>query len=151
MVVLVARTGFPPRIAGELTDIEGTLAHELSTCLLDGIDEQLHDRLGMMVRNRQPGPMLREAERRRDLFTQEVLKNLEGELVQKQPKVEICIELLDRRGRASVSMERLCDLDSAMQTTRFLLGDWKKLLRLTAEVQPELPGRGPESDPFLDL
>ncbi len=151
MVVLVARTGFPASIANELTDIEGTLAHELSTCLLDGIDEQLHDRLGMMVRNRQPGPMLREAERRRDLFTQEVLKNLEGELVQKQPKVEICIELLDRRGRASVSMERLCDLDSAMQTTRFLLGDWKKLLRLTAEVQPELPGRGPESDPFLDL
>ena len=71
--------------------------------------------------------------------------------MQKQPKVEICIELLDRRGRASVSMERLCDLDSAMQTARFLLGDWKTLMRLTAEVQPELPGRGPESDPFLDL
>ena len=104
-----------------------------------------------MVRNRQPGPMLREAELRRDLFTQEVLKNLEGELVQKQPKVEICLELLDRRGRASVSMERLCNLDSAMQSTRFLLGDWKKLLRLTAEVQPELPGRGPASSPFLDL
>lgn len=151
MVVLVARTGFPPSIADELTDIEGSLAYELSTCLLDGIDEELHDRLGMMVRNRQPGPMLREAERRRDLFTQEVLKNLEGELVQKLPKVEICIELLDRRGRASVSMERMCDIDSAMQTARFLLVDWKKLMRLTAEEQPELPGSGSSTDPFLDL
>jgi len=151
MVVLIARTGFPLSITRELTDIEGTLAHELSTFLLDSIDEELHDRLGMMVRNRQPGPLLREAERRRDLLIQEVLKNLEGELVQKQPKVEICLELLDRRGRASVSMERLCDVDTAMQTARFMLGDWQKFLRITSEAQPELADSESATDPFLNL
>ena len=100
--------------------------------VLDGIDSETHDILGISVRHRQPGPLLREAERRRDLMTQEALKNPEGELVDYEVKVEISLELLDRRGKATISMERLANLDEASQVARFLIGDWARFVRLTS-------------------
>jgi hypothetical protein len=65
-------------------------------------------------------------------LTQEALKNTEGELVDFDVKVEISLELLDRRGKATISMERLANLDEASQVARFLIGDWTRFVRLTS-------------------
>ena len=131
LLLLIGRTSFPRSLALPFIDEEGETAWEIGEIILDGINATTHDLLGISVRHRQPGPLLSEAERRRDLLTQEALKNTEGELVDFGVKVEISIELLDRRGRATVSMERLANLDEATQVARFLISDWTRLVRLT--------------------
>jgi hypothetical protein len=140
LILLIGRTSFPRSLALPFIDEEGETAWEVGEILLEGIDSETHDIIGISVRHRQPGPLLSEAERRRDLLTQEALKDTEGELVDYQVKVEISLELLDRRGKATISMERLANLDDASQVARFLVVDWTRLVRLTCS----------END-FLDL
>jgi hypothetical protein len=132
LLLLIGRTSFPRSLVLPFIDEEGETAWGIGEILLDGIDSGTHDILGVSVRHRQPGPLLREAERRRDLMTQEALKNPEGELVDYEVKVEISLELLDRRGKATISMERLANLDEASQVARFLIGDWARFVRITS-------------------
>ena len=97
------------------------------------IDDEMKGIIGLIVRHRQPGTLIREAERRKDLLTHNVLIGPEGELRANDTKVDIQMELVSHRGNSTISIQRIANLVDSSVATRFMVEDWKKLVRLSEE------------------
>ncbi|MBT4058963.1 MAG: hypothetical protein HOE69_01475 [Euryarchaeota archaeon] len=139
-VIVIARAGFPRNKIEAILDDEAETSWEITEILIDNMDDELFGKVGILARHRQPATLIREAERNRDLLTHNLLVNPEGELTTTEVKVDIQMELVSHRGNATVSIQRIADLEDAGVTARFMSDDWRKLVKL-----------GTEKGEFLDL
>jgi len=129
-ILVVGRMGFPRQRFNELLDEEAETSWLIEEIILSEMDEETKSKVGILVRHRQPATLIREAERRKDLLTHNVLINPEGELTTSETKVDIQIELISHRGNSTVSIQRIVDLEDAIVAARFMVQDWKKLVKL---------------------
>jgi hypothetical protein len=129
-ILVVGRMGFPRQRFNELLDEEAETSWLIGEIILSEMDEETKSKVGILVRHRQPATLIREAERRKDLLTHNVLINPEGELTTSETKVDIQIELISHRGNSTVSIQRIVDLEDAIVAARFMVQDWKKLVKL---------------------
>jgi hypothetical protein len=139
-ILVVGRIGFPRQKFSQLLDDEAETSWRIGEIILTEMDEDLKSKVGILVRHRQPATLLREAERKKDLLTHNVLIDPEGELTTSETKVDIQIELIGHRGNSTISIQRIADLEDAIVATRFMVQDWKKLVKL-----------GEQRSDFLDL
>ena len=139
-ILVIGRIGFPKKKFSEYLDIEAENSWEIGEIILSEIDDDMRNKIGLLVRHRQPATLIREAERRKDLLTHNLLIDPEGNLTTTETKVDIQIELISHRGNSTISMQRIADIADAIVATRFMVQDWKKLVKLSDE----------KSD-FLDL
>ena len=129
-ILVIGRMGFPKIKVKEIIDEEAETSWNLSEILLSEMSEDIKSMVGILVRHKQPVTLIREAERRKDLLTHNVLINPEGELTTNETKVDIQIELVDHKGSSTISIQRIVDLDDSTVATRFLANEWNKLVKL---------------------
>ena len=137
---MIGRTGFPRNRIASLLDQEAETSWQVSETLVKNMNPEIKNKVGILVRHRQPGTLIREAERRRDLLTRNVLVNPEGEITTSEVKIDIQIELVSHRGNSTISMQRIADLQDSVAVTNFLSDEWLKLVKL-----------GTRDGKFLDL
>ncbi|MDG1541755.1 MAG: hypothetical protein P8Q39_02810 [Candidatus Thalassarchaeaceae archaeon] len=139
-IIIVGRTGFPRNKISAMLDHEAETSWQVNEILLKNMNSDIKNKVGILVRHRQPGTLIREAERKRDLLTRNVLVNPEGELTTDEVKVDIQIELVSHRGNSTISMQRIADLQDTTVVTNFLSDEWSNLVKL-----------GTRDGKFLDL
>ena len=132
-ILVIGRIGFPRQRVIEILDEEAETSWEIGEIILSEIEDENKGIIGLTVRHRQPGTLIREAERRKDLLTHNVLIDPEGELRANETKVDIQMELVSHRGNSTISIQRISNLVDASVAARFMVEDWKKLLKLSGE------------------
>jgi hypothetical protein len=151
LTLLIARPGFPPSLAERIGDAESATAWSCEQILLQGVSQSIHDRVGMIVRHRQIGSLLKQAEVERDLLRSTSLLDAEGDIVDPAPLVEVLLEAVGRTGERTLLLERLVRMVDASTAVRLMLNDWDTMLdAVTAEHEEDIR-LGPQRPAFLDL
>ena len=132
-ILVIGRIGFPRQRVKEILDEEAETSWNIGEIILSEIDDEMKNIIGIIVRHRQPGTLIREAERRKDLLTHNVLIGPEGELRANETKVDIQMELVSHRGNSTISIQRIANLVDSSVAARFMVEDWKKLVRISEE------------------
>ena len=151
LTLLISRDGFPSSLSGKIGDAESMTAWECEQIILDRIDLETHDRVGMIVRHRQIPSLLNQAEQEKDLLRSTSLLDSEGEVVDTTSLVEILIEIVDRTGVRTLLLEKLVQKDDAATHARLLVSEWEEMLNVVTSEHAEDIRLGPARPPFLNL
>mgnify|MGYP000087182802 CR=1 FL=1 len=151
LTLLISRDGFPSSLSGKIGDAESMTAWECEQIILDRIDLETHDRVGMIVRHRQIPSLLNQAEQEKDLLRSTSLLDSEGEVVDTTSLVEILIEIVDRTGVRTLLLEKLVQKDDAVTHARLLVSEWEEMLNVVTSEHAEDIRLGPARPPFLNL
>lgn len=151
LIVIVARRGFPKAMADLVTEPEGNTVLWIQSRILGSLDEDLFELLGIQVRHRQVGSLIREAEEEKDLVMLDACHNPEGEVKEDEVRVEVRMEIISADGRRTLELHRLIPRSEFQHATISLLRDWGQLL---AETSREVPRDHPSdalAPPFIQL
>ncbi len=149
LIAVVSRVGFPNRLAAKLTEPEGNTALWVQSRIMRDLDPSMHGLVGLEVKHRQVGAILRQAEANRDLVLEQSCHDPDGEIFHDEVRVEIRIETLSQDGRRTLSLERLVAMSEYQRAVIALLMDWSILV---TESTREVPRDHPTDDdapPFL--
>ncbi len=149
LIVVVSRVGFPNRLAAKLTEPEGNTVLWVQSRIMGDLDPPIHDFVGLEVKHRQVGAILRQAEANRDLVLEQSCHDPDGEIFHDEVRVEIRIETLSQDGRRTLSLERLVAMSEYQRAVIALLMDWNVLItESTRDVPRDHPTDG-DAPPFL--
>lgn len=149
LIIVISRVGFPNRLAAKLTETEGNTILWVQSRIMGDLDPSIYDIVGLEVRHRQVGAILRQAEANRDLVLEQSCHDPDGEIYHDEVRVEVRIELLSQDGRRTLSLERLVAISEYQRAVIALLMDWRNLV---TESTREVPRDHPTDDdapPFL--
>jgi hypothetical protein len=149
LVAILARPGLPNTIAEWITEPEGNTALWVQSRLLNEMDEALHGVIGMQVRHRQVGALLRQAEDTRDLVLRQACHNPEGEIIEDEVRVEVKIETISADGRRTLSLERLVSYSDYQHAVITLLRDWDALMLESFRFVPKDHPSDEDAPPFI--
>jgi hypothetical protein len=149
LIAVVSRAGFPKSIAARLTEAEGNTVLWVQSRIMGDLDHSLHEIVGLEVRHRQVGAILRQAETFRDLVLEQSCHDPDGEIYHDEVRVEIRIETLSRDGRRTLSLERLVAISEYERAVIALLMDWRTMVfESTREIPPDHPSDD-DAPPFI--
>ena len=151
LTLLISRKGFPKGRADRIGDAESLTAWGGEQIILDQIEPEMADRVGMIVRHRQIPSLLNQAEAEKDLLRSQSLLDAEGEIVESASMVEFLIETIGRKGERTLSLERLVPKEDATTHARLLVAEWNEMLKAVTAEHPEDIRLGPARPSFLDL
>ena len=136
LIAVVSRIGFPSRIAAKLTEPEGNTSLWVQSRIMGDLDNSMHDIIGLEVRHRQVGAILRQAEANRDLVLEQSCHDPDGEIFHDEVRVEIRMETLSKDGRRTLSLERLVAISEYQRAVIALLMDWGNLVKESTRNVP---------------
>ena len=151
LTLLISRGGFPKSLSEKIGDSESLTAWTCEKIMLNHIDPQIHDKIGMIVRHRQIPSLLNQAEQEKDLLRSTTLLNPEGEIVHTSSLVEILIVIVGRTGERTLLLEKLVEKEDVETHVRLLISEWENMLDLVTIEHEEDIRLGPARPPFLDL
>ena len=151
LTLLISRGGFPKSLSEKIGDSESLTAWTCEKIMLNHIDPQIHDKIGMIERHRQIPSLLNQAEQEKDLLRSTTLLNPEGEIVHTSSLVEILIEIVGRTGERTLLLEKLVEKEDVETHVRLLISEWENMLDLVTIEHEEDIRLGPARPPFLDL
>ena len=137
LVVIVCRVGFPNAISSMLTEPEGNTVLWVQSRIMRGMDESLRDCVGLEVRHRQVGAILREAEENRDLVLEQACHDPDGEIYHDEVRVEVRLETLSPDGRKTLSLERLVAMSEYQRAVIALMMDWDNMVKESSRDVPK--------------
>ena len=151
LTLLISRKGFPASLAEKIGDSESMTAWDCERTILDRIEPDIHDKIGMIVRHRQIPSLLNQAEKEKDLLRSTSLLNPEGDIIGDVSLVEILIEIIGRTGERTLLVEKLVEKEMAPTHARLVMSEWQDMLNLVTKEHEEDIRLGPARPPFLDL
>ncbi len=154
LVVLIGRSGFPKKVIQKISELEGETVWWTQDNLIGGLSESELDRIAILVRHRQVGAIMRQAEEFFDLTMETVFHDPEGETETTEVHVEIRMEFLSDDGMQTVSIERLVPLSNLENSVVALAKDWERMLTTASSPIPEQRTRQgllPAKEPWIDL
>jgi len=151
LTLLISRKGFPKNLSETIGDAESLTAWISEKIILDHIDPQMYDKIGLIVRHRQIPSLLNQAETEKDLLRSTSLLDTEGEVADVASLVEILIEIVGRTGERTLLLEKLVDKENVATYARLLISEWEDMLNLVTIEHEEDIRLGPARPPFLDL
>ena len=151
LTLLISRKGFPKSLAERIGDAEALTAWACEQVILEQIDAEILDRVGVIVRHRQISSLLNQAEQEKDLLRSTTLLNPEGEIVHTSSLVEILIEIVGRTGERTLLLEKLVEKEDVETHVRLLISEWENMLDLVTIEHEEDIRLGPARPTFLDL
>ena len=154
LVVLIGRSGFPRKLIQQISELEGETVWWTQDNLIGGLSESELDRIAILVRHRQVGAIMRQAEEFFDLTMETVFHDPEGETETTEVHVEIRMEFLSDDGMQTVSVERLVPLPNLENSVIALAKDWERMLTTASSPIPEQRSRQgllPAKEPWIDL
>ncbi len=151
LTLLISRKGFPKSLSDRIGDAESLTAWTSEQIILNHIDQQIHDKIGMIVRHRQIPSLLNQAEEEKDLLRSTSLLDAEGEISDISSLVEILIEIVGRTGERTLLLEKLVEKENVETYARLLIPEWEEMLNLVTIEHEDDIRLGPARPPFLDL
>ena len=151
LTLLVSRKGFPTSLSERIGDAESMTAWTCEKIILEQIDPEIRDRVGMIVRHRQIPSLLNQAEQEKDLLRSTSLLDAEGDVVDTNSMVEIILEIVGRTGERTLMLERLFEKGEETVHSRLLVAEWKEMLERVTSEHAEDIRLGPARPAFLDL
>ena len=151
LTLLISREGFPKTLSDQIGDSESLTAWTCEHIILNEINPEIHDRVGMLVRHRQIPSLLNQADEEKDLLRSTSLLDGEGEIIDKTSLVEILLELVGKTGEKTLLLEKLVPIEDATTHARLMVADWNRMLKAVTMEHPEDIRLGPARPPFLDL
>ena len=151
LTLLISREGFPKTLSDQIGDSESLTAWTCEQIILNEINPEIHDRVGILVRHRQIPSLLNQADEEKDLLRSTSLLDGEGEIIDKTSLVEILLELVGKTGEKTLLLEKLIPIEDATTHARLMVADWNRMLKAVTMEHPEDIRLGPARPPFLDL
>jgi len=154
LVVLIGRSGFPRKLIQQVSELEGETVWWTQDNLIGGLSESELDRMAILVRHRQVGVIMRQAEELSDQTMETVFHDTEGETETTEVHVEIRMEFLSDDGMQTISVERLLPLSNLDNSVIALTKDWERMLATASSPIPEQRTRQgllPAKGPWIDL
>ena len=136
LIAIICRSGFPNALSSKLTESEGNTVLWVQSRIMGSLDPSLRDRVGLEVRHRQVGAILRQAEENRDLVLEQACHDPDGEIYHDEVRVEVRLETLSSDGRKTVSLERLVAMSEYQRAIVALMIDWENMVK---EASREVP------------
>ena len=154
LVVLIGRSGFPKKLIQQISELEGETVWWVQDNLIGGLSESKLDRIAILVRHRQVGAIMRQAEEFFDLTMETVFHDPEGKTETTEVHVEIRMEFVSDDGMQTISLERLVPISSVESSAIALAKDWERMLATASNPIPEQRTRQgllPAKDAWIDL
>ena len=151
LVAILSRQGFPLTLSEKLTEPEGNTILWVQSRILGELNEYFHDKMGIQVRHRQVGSLLRQAEDYRDIILEQACHNPDGDIIEEEVRVEVRMELISEDGSRTIAMDRLVILSEYQYAVIGLLRDWNTLVKESSSTVPKDHPTDDEAPPFLSL
>ncbi len=148
--VLLTRDDFPISRFSKVIDAGAALSLRLEMTILDSIDENMLDKIGLMVEQRKVRTILTDVGNRgRTLGFENPLNEWKTftSVSQTQgpkdsdPRIDIILETVSKDGMVTTSVERIFPLEESHSGAHNLVFNWNQLLMVMREV-PEADKRG---------
>ncbi|MGB1559003.1 MAG: hypothetical protein ACPG9Q_00900 [Candidatus Thalassarchaeaceae archaeon] len=137
LIAIICRIGFPNALSSRLTESEGNTVLWVQSRIMGSLDPSLHDCVGLEVRHRQVGAILRQAEENRDLVLEQACHDPDGEIYHDEVRVEIRLEALSPNGRKTLSLERLVAMSEYQRAIVALMIDWENMVKESSREVPK--------------
>ena len=154
LVVLIGRTGFPRTLIQQVSEFEGETVWWVQDNLIGGLSDAELDKVAILVRHRQVGAIMRQAEEFYDLTMESVFHDTEGDTETTEVHIEIRIEFISDNGMQTISIERLVPISNLESSVIALTKDWDRMLSTASSPIPEQRTRQgllPAKDAWIDL
>ena len=151
LVILLARVRFPSSISKRISETEGETCWHIQDQMISGLDSDMLERVGILVRHRQVRSLMKQAEEQRDITLEQACHDTEGEVTQTEVHVEFRIELLSGNGRHTISLDRIIKYSEFRHATISAIRDWETLLQEASRPVPKDFYSDEEAPAFIDL
>ena len=151
LTLLISREGFPKSLCDKIGDSESMTAWTCEKIILDQIEPEIRDRVGILVRHRQIPSLLNQADLEKDLLRSTSLLDGEGEIIDKASMVEILLEVVGKTGEKTLLLEKLVSIEDSTTHARLMVVEWNKMLNIVTMEHEEDIRLGPARPAFLDL
>tara|TARA_B100001123_G_scaffold396195_2_gene478378 strand:- start:3085 stop:4155 length:1071 start_codon:yes stop_codon:yes gene_type:complete len=149
LIAIVCRAGFPSRMTQLVTEPEGNTVLWVQSRIMEDLSESFGETIGIQVRHRQIGGLLRQAEKERDILLEQACHDPDGEIIEDEVRVEIRIEAISEDGRRTLALDRLVARRDYQHATISLLMDWGRLVKEASRSVPRDHPTDQEAPPFL--
>tara|TARA_B100000945_G_scaffold97650_2_gene76433 strand:+ start:7129 stop:8220 length:1092 start_codon:yes stop_codon:yes gene_type:complete len=149
LIAVVSRIGFPNALSSKLTEPEGNTVLWVQSRVMGDVDPSMHDCIGLEVRHRQVGAILRQAEENRDLVLEQACHDPDGEIYHDEVRVEVRMEALSKDGRKTLSLERLVAISEYQRAIVALMIDWGTMVKESSREVPRDHPTDEDAPPFL--
>ncbi|MBM47909.1 MAG: hypothetical protein CMB35_04785 [Euryarchaeota archaeon] len=149
LIAIIARMRFPPTISKRVTETEGNTALWVQSRVLNEMGDKLAGIIGLQVRHRQVGSLLRQAEEEKDPVMEEACQSADGEILEDQVHVELRMELVSEDGRRTLALNRLVAYSDYQFATLSAIRDWKQLLNEASREVPKDHPTDAAAPPFI--
>ena len=151
LVILLARKRFPSSISKRVSEPEGETCWHIQDQMISGLDSEMLERVGILVRHRQVRSLMKQAEEQRDITLEQACHDTEGEVTETEVHVEFRIELLSGNGRHTISLDRIIKYSEFRHATISAIRDWGTLLQEASRPVPKDFYTDEEAPAFIDL
>ena len=149
LIAFLTRSGFPSALVESVTEPEGNTSLWVQSRIMGTLGHSFEEIIGLQVRHRQVGAILRQAEEYRDIVLEQACHDPDGEIIEDEVRVEVRIETLSEDGSRTLALDRLVARRDYQHATISLLMDWEKLVTESSrEVPKDHPSDG-EAPSFL--
>ena len=148
--VLLTRKDFPASRFSKVIDVGAGLSFRLELTVLDTIEENMRDKIGLIIEQRKVRTILQDVGNRgKSLGSENPLREWKtfsgGEEHQgpkdSDPRIEIILETVSKDGSVTTSVERIFPIDESHTGTQNLVFNWQQILKIAKET-PEEEKRG---------
>ncbi|MFL2493981.1 MAG: hypothetical protein ACJ0HH_04460 [Candidatus Thalassarchaeum sp.] len=151
LVILLARVRFPGSISKKFSETEGETCWHIQDQMISGLDSEMLERVGILVRHRQVRSLMKQAEEQRDITLEQACHDAEGEVTEGEVHVEFRIEVLSGNGRHTLGLDRIIKYSKFRHATISTIRDWQTLLREATRPVPKDFYTDEEAPAFIDL
>jgi len=151
LVILLARKRFPTSISKRVSESEGETCWYIQDQMISGLDSDMLERVGILVRHRQVRSLMKQAEELRDLTLEQACHDTEGEVTEGEVHVEFRIEVLSGNGRHTIGLDRVIKYSKFRHATISAIRDWSVLLQEASRPVPKDFYTDKEAPAFIDL
>jgi len=150
--ILLTRPDFPAKRFNQIIDAGAALSLRLEMMILDHVDSEMHDRLGLMVEQRKVATVLNEARKAGEDLSLKGIVTDKGVVRHGNTRIDIVMEALNPDGTVTASVEKVFPPEESHSAILNLLNDWNSLLSVMTDTpQEETRGRIKElMDAYVD-
>ena len=137
LVVVISRAGLPISITEKITEPEGNTVLWVQSRILTAMGGWGSVVLGLQVRHRQVGSLLRQAEEEKDLVLLQACSDPDGEIIEDEVRVEVRMETLSEDGRRTLALDPMIAYADYQHAIITLSRDWGALLSEATRPVPK--------------
>lgn len=134
--VFITRMDFPAHNLLEIIDAGAAISLRIEMMILDHIDNDKHEKIGMYVEQRKVGTVLREADKKGDGHSRDSIVSMKGD-VKGDSRIDMILETLDKSGKVTASIEKVFPPEEIHTSSLVLVKNWNTLIQILSEIPEE--------------